>query len=123
MHSQICALHGSEIAPDTQRRAAGARPQHNPKLVKPTKPSGFHCSASLLPPARAPPGRAPARWAGPCARPRWESGWEQRRARLLNGLARALGHDAVQVGLVVHDLLGLDLDVHRLRAAADPKRL
>lgn len=26
---------------------------------------------------------------------------------LLNGLPRVLGHDAVQVGLVVHDLLGL----------------
>ncbi len=38
---------------------------------------------------------------------------------LLNGLPRVLGHDAVQVGLVVHDLLGLRTVGWQARKEAD----
>ncbi len=42
----------------------------------------------------------------------------RRMPHLLDRLPCELRHDAVQVGLVVHDLLRLNLDIHRLRPTA-----
>lgn len=46
----------------------------------------------------------------------WGRCWdlEGRRACLLDGLSGVVSENAVQVALVVHDLLGLDLDIHGL---------